>query len=350
MKYKYLASIILLGIINFTSLFSQDIVDPPKLENTLLNLQSDFINRDFNKFKLGWNFSSPNNIMDSLLKINYICIVRNTRPDWIWRTGIGWWEEDNNWYYFGRPLQTNPDYSDNTQSDFYDPTIRPAIPDYLWYQNRIACNDEREPAPVLFGLGYRFNPAITVDSLDSFVPDINNVNGTVFGWTTKSLGISNNTAIPGTIKLRQSSITSEQVVLKDIWKDYEIYHRPVARSVPDRQNYDGDRWILDVHIKADVSNIPAEVMDQTVLKIEVPYIFNPASYIATSGNKLLRTRDNGSTWEKYDFDASLQFNCKSMYFSSYQHGFLCGSNGQFFETEDAGEKLVQDKLRKSYKH
>ena len=57
MKIRYfLIWVLLLTIIVLNSLISQDKFDPPKLPLNMLNLESDFVMRDFNKFIIGWNY------------------------------------------------------------------------------------------------------------------------------------------------------------------------------------------------------------------------------------------------------------------------------------------------------
>ena len=105
MKNKHFYLILLLLIsISINNLTGQDIVDPPKFQDALYNLHSNFIKRDFNKFMIGWNYSTVNRVMDSLLRINYACPVVPRLDEW---QIPGAANLDSNWYYFGRSRSNN---------------------------------------------------------------------------------------------------------------------------------------------------------------------------------------------------------------------------------------------------
>jgi hypothetical protein len=273
-KHFYLIFILLISI-SLNNLSGQDVIDPPKFQNTLYNLNSNFIKRDFNKFKIGWNFSAPNYAMDSLLHINFACPVRTRLDDWQIAPSTN---PDSNWYYFGRPRSNNG-------------------PDYLPNQYRNVCAfDYGDIVPLLGGYGIRYNPAITIDSTDTFIPTDDNVDGTVFGWKIKN-GVSTNPSKPGTIKLR-TTLGTEQVVLDSIWKNDALFFHSVDTRVPNYNDYNGNAWVMDIYIKADTTLLPIALGTSTLLKIEMPYKFDPVNYIASDGNKLIRTPDRGTTWEK----------------------------------------------------
>ncbi len=183
MKNKNLLVAIFI-ILGCYSLLSQDIIDPPKL-NQLVN--SNIIKREQNKFIRGWTCGSPGNMLDSAMFINTYCGYENDSLQGV------------NQCTYDLLFITRPGHSEN---------------------NIVG---GRNNYSIFNAHSLYLDPSLVVDTTQGFVPRPNENTGAVMGFLDKDTTVSD-TAIDqngnGHLLLYQNYLYDDSVkVLSNIWKN-----------------------------------------------------------------------------------------------------------------------------------
>ena len=179
-----------------TSLFSQNAIDPQVLPNNILNLNSNAVVKNNDKFTLGWNYGSPNFTMDTLLKINYSNQALRYYSYW------------PNWYW-GRA----GDYPQNQKRAVGTDGVGDKL-------DNIIC---------LKAYNMYYEPTINVDTTNTFIPNGYNTEGAGWSWLQKDSANTiwhypaTDAANRGQIKLRKSVFTGNTKVLWDVYPKNELY-------------------------------------------------------------------------------------------------------------------------------
>lgn len=313
----FIAGLFLLSI---EQIISQDKFDPLKLPTNMLNLESDYIKRDFNDFMLGWNYNTPNKVMDDILNINYAYqhFFRSFREEYHdWKDLL---DPTKDFWYFGRDNEVNGK-------------------DYLNGQHRIVLvNNLQKPEfdlkekwseTSLSALAMHYNFALTIDSTDGFVPNVYNSEGGVFGWKRKHSSIVNSSNPIGSINLISSNFShGEEIILDTAWMNNQLYRVKGCGET----SLNGEEWYLSLNLKANEETIPENLLDETVLTIEMPYNYDVANYIVGE-HSLFRTTNGGKEWEPHNKNLG---SIVDVSFPDAQNGFLCTLDGKVLISGDGG--------------
>ncbi len=181
-------------IISF-NLYSQNIIDPPKIYS---RDTSSVFDGSTNKFLIGWNWSNKGSKIDSLLGINA-------------HHGLPWLFTPD---YTKRDPWVVYDYS----SDMLDSAKGIVI------LNNIVDNlilGSRSDTAVFNGISLHLEPTLIVDKSDNFKPRFGDSTGAVYGFQYRNFLIGDTVSSGndyGRFILRKDSITgSPQIALNNIW-------------------------------------------------------------------------------------------------------------------------------------
>ncbi len=253
---------ILAALLCFSSilLYSQNIIDPPKLSQFDT---SPVVDKNFNGFIIGWNWGTPGAMLDSAMYINT---------------------------YHGFDFESD-DYLEDTYV---------MVPPVKWDSYIVGGRNNNYifNAHCLY-----FDPSLIVDTSQSFIPRANDNTGAVMGFMDRDSIVSQIEIEPngnGHLVLFQNCLNDDSAkVLSNIWKndclrwlDYDggdmggsANYRTNApteffNDSLDRAKYhvfNGKLWYISINLRALNLNEIQNNLDSTVLVIKMPYTLKKLS-------------------------------------------------------------------------
>lgn len=248
---------LLLILLSFGSLHSQNITDPPKLAtnfNDTTVFDRIWGNSHFIK---AWNWGGPGRWLDEALSINY------------YHTGFG-----------------NTNFGDTWNDNQFTMT-----------DSSLHIRNHRQlmQLPGLVG-GYgstrifnsqaiQFSPLLNVDSTNSFKPRAYDSSGSVFGFYFRrkvrilDTSLHSNPNYHFALLDKDSIILSPDTVLKNSWNSNYIHflnYRDNNNNITTDSTFNGTSLYLTINLKSR-DTIANSLLTDTILKIRLPYIMNDNS-------------------------------------------------------------------------
>jgi|GEM_PF-6254402 len=165
--------IIFLMMLFVVNIYAQNNIDPPPIDSVV---NSSLINRNFNRFIKGWNWSSEGEELDKALGINF---------------------------YQGGFKENQIDQADSLN--------------FAIGLGKQIIGHGRNANELFVALGIHIEPTIIVDSSEAFKPRYDDKCGSVFGFNYRDFTVGDTNTDFVRFVLHKNNLNQPKVVLKDIW-------------------------------------------------------------------------------------------------------------------------------------